>query len=355
MKPLALTLAALLMSSLPALAHQSEVERLKAEVEKLKADNAALKVELETKSKFEQAAVELEKKQVEMAREKKFIEEKFKGAAAKATAEEHYRLAEVLFQKRETERALQECAKALQADPGCLPARALRTELQFLQKAELEKKDIEMARKNKIWGATFTELEAKVTATANEIGLVVLSIGSRLGIAEGDEFTITRKGEFVAKVRVDRVDAQWCAGKVVQKTGDPAVGDDAIRKDPRNAQAPPSLKRPAADEVQSIRKELDEIRNQVRQLSDRLLPAWQDHGVSTAGLTEELLFHLKIRQGVLIREVREGSPAAKLGLKSLDIVPDLGEAEVLRILKEGGALTVYRQGTLVTIPVDLRR
>ena len=45
---------------------------------------------------------------------------------------------------------------------------------------------------------------------------------------------------------------------------------------------------------------------------------------ATEGLSEALLSHLRIRQGILIRDVRQGSPAAKLGLKPLDIVPDLG-------------------------------
>src|SRR5262245_8921356 len=101
MNVIALALAVLLAVQDP-----SEVDKLKVEVEKLKADNAALKTELE----------------------KKRVEEKFK-AATLATAEEHYRRAESLYQKREIEEALAECAKALQADPGSLPARSLRTEL----------------------------------------------------------------------------------------------------------------------------------------------------------------------------------------------------------------------------------
>jgi len=69
-------------------------------------------------------------------------------------------------------------------------------------------------------------LEAKVTAVAPEIGLVVISMGKDDGLLEGDEFTVDRGGEFVAKIVLDRSDRKWSAGKTVLKKGDPRVGDD---------------------------------------------------------------------------------------------------------------------------------
>jgi hypothetical protein len=102
----------------------------------------------------------------------------------------------------------------------------------------------------------------------------------------------------------------------------------------------------SAEELRLLRKELDDVRGQVRMLSDRLIPSWQEEGLATEELSEALRSQLRISQGLLIRQVREGSPAAKLGLKALDVVSDLGEAQLLRVLKEGGKLTVYRQGTL---------
>jgi Ca-activated chloride channel homolog len=70
-------------------------------------------------------------------------------------------------------------------------------------------------------------LEGKVTAVANEIGLVVISIGKDAGALEGDEFTIFRGGDFVAKIVIDRIDRSWAAGKIVLRKSDPRVADDA--------------------------------------------------------------------------------------------------------------------------------
>jgi hypothetical protein len=108
--------------------------------------------------------------------------------------------------------------------------------------AELEGKHVEMARDKKILEEKINHLnqlgvnvnvapkktiEGKVTAVANEIGLVVISVGKDDGVLEGDEFTIFRGGDFVAKIVVDRADRKWSAGKVVLKKTDPRVADDA--------------------------------------------------------------------------------------------------------------------------------
>ncbi len=69
-------------------------------------------------------------------------------------------------------------------------------------------------------------LEGKTTAVANEIGLVVFSIGKDDGVMEGDEFTVYRGGDFVAKVQVDHADRKWSSAKVVLNKSDPRPGDD---------------------------------------------------------------------------------------------------------------------------------
>lgn len=106
---------------------------------------------------------------------------------------------------------------------------------------ELEKKHVEMAREKKSLEEKFNALaqaggninvaprkalEAKVTAVAPDIGLVVMSIGKDDGVVVGDEFTIFRGGDFVAKIVIDRADRKWAAGKIVLKKVDPRLGDD---------------------------------------------------------------------------------------------------------------------------------
>ncbi len=108
--------------------------------------------------------------------------------------------------------------------------------------AQLEEKHVDLARDRKHLEEKIAHLnqlgvnteiapkkllEGKVTAVAIEIGLVVISIGKDMGVMEGDEFTIYRGGEFVAKIVIDRADARWSAGKVVLKKTDPRVADDA--------------------------------------------------------------------------------------------------------------------------------
>ena len=108
--------------------------------------------------------------------------------------------------------------------------------------AELEGKHVERARDKKHLEekinhlnelgvktdiAPTKPLEGKVTAVSSGIGLVVISIGRDDGVMEGDEFTVYRGGEFVAKIQIDRADRKWSAGKVVLKKTDPRVADDA--------------------------------------------------------------------------------------------------------------------------------
>ncbi len=136
---------------------------------------------------------------------------------AKAVAEKATAVAEVQYARQSSERLSQDLAS-------------------------LEEKHVDMAREKKLLEekinainlaggnvnvAPRKPLEGKVTAVANEIGLVVISIGKDMGVLEGDEFTIFRGGDFVAKVVIDRADRSWAAGKVVLKKTDPRVADDA--------------------------------------------------------------------------------------------------------------------------------
>lgn len=137
------------------------------------------------------------------------------------SADDHYRLAELLYQKGEFAKAEKECRRGLDADGTHLPSRALLDQLLFLQ-----------SRSNKASQApasvpaTRRPLLGRVTALAKEIGMLVISIGKDDGVLEGDEFTVSRGGEFVAKMVIDRVDRKWSAGKIVQQKTDPLINDD---------------------------------------------------------------------------------------------------------------------------------
>jgi hypothetical protein len=124
----------------------------------------------------------------------------------------------------------------------------------------------------------------------------------------------------------------------------------AALADPTSARAVDS-----AQELRALRKELDDVRSQVRDLSDRLVPSWQELGLATEELSEALRSQLNLAQGVVIRQVKEGSRAARLGLKPFDVVRDLEEPELLRILKDGGRIILYRQGMMRVLEVDRAR
>ncbi len=188
--------------------------------------------------------------------------------------------------------------------------------------------------------------EARVTAVANEIDLAVLSVGSEDGIYAGDEFVITRGGTFIARFKVDRTDRKWCAGKVSRKKDDPKVGDVATftvlpapPPEPARAVSPG-----AADELRSLRKELDEVRSQVRALTDRLVASAQKTGAALEEIPEELRVHLAIQRGLIVRRVREGSAAERAGLKANDVIPDLLEEQVVEAIDTGVPLWIVRQG-----------
>jgi beta-lactamase regulating signal transducer with metallopeptidase domain len=141
--------------------------------------------------------------------------------AALSAADEHYRVAEHHFQKGDFATSEKECRRALDAYGPHLPARALLDELIFLQSGRSKP-----SAPPPSVTAPRIPLIGKITAVATEIGLVIISIGKDDGVVEGDELTIQRAGEFVAKILIDRLDRKWSAGKVFQKKSDPLVADD---------------------------------------------------------------------------------------------------------------------------------
>jgi hypothetical protein len=315
---LALTLAALLCSSLPGFAQQSELDKLREDVEKLKAESAVKTARI-------QALEELLKKNSTPAER------------AQLAAAEQAIVAEALARANRPEDPRSGPGNFAPAAPA--PSLVAKPAVPNAPKA----------------------LEGKVTAVANEIGLVVVSIGAEDGVKEGDEFTVYRNGDFVSKIRIDRTDRKWCTGKVVLKKDDPRVMDavsnhiyvsgarglyrvnEAVPV-PATAPVVKVLWPSSSDELKALRKELDEVRNQVRQLSDHLIPSWQDAGVSADEASEELRSHLGIPRGLVIRRVREGSAAEKAGLKANDVVPNTTEAQLLDQIAKRLSVTVIRKG-----------
>jgi len=73
-------------------------------------------------------------------------------------------------------------------------------------------------------------IDGRVTAVDSASGLVVISLGKDDGVLEGDEFSVKRGAEIVAKLVLDRADRKWAAGKMVLKNGEPRVGDDVTNR-----------------------------------------------------------------------------------------------------------------------------
>ena len=219
--------------------------------------------------------------------------------------------------------------------------------------AKLEEEHVRLARARKAIDdpVRVAPPAGQVTACDSSVNLVVLSIGSDDGVKEGHEFTIHRNGAFVAKVIVNKVDRKWSAAKVTLKKDDPRVADSATRAIAATGPvAPPAVDtkpaRPAesSEAVKAIREELDEVRRQVRELSDRLLPSWSKVGAAIEALSPEMKGHLGIEKGMLVRRVEAGSKAEKAGLKAFDVISGMSEAEAIDAIESGRALPIVRGG-----------
>jgi hypothetical protein len=155
---------------------------------------------------------------------------------------------------------------------------------------------------------------AVVSAVANEIGLVVISIGKDAGVAEGSEFELHRRDECVARIIVDRADRKWSAGKVTLRKSDPKVGDDVCSESPLTPEQG---------------KALLEYAFAFRPLKD------EDQARIAAVLVELESDEIAVRERASKELVRMGGPASVV-LRSLDLAPMGVEARarVEDVLKE---------------------
>lgn len=69
------------------------------------------------------------------------------------------------------------------------------------------------------------KLEGKVAAVSIQYKLVIINIGKDQGVMVGDDFTVYRDKGFVAKITIDKVERQWSAGRIVLQKEDPRVAD----------------------------------------------------------------------------------------------------------------------------------
>jgi hypothetical protein len=331
----------LLAAAGSALAQDAETDRLKKEMEKLKADNEVLSRQLEVTS----AQLKELNEKIEKAKTVKAPATPEEGVFENQRARESAKLALAAIERaqrttlKEQEEVMKAAAKALMVPaPTAAPA---------------------------VGVAPKRALEGKVTAVATEIGLVVISIGKDDGVLESDEFTVYRGGDFVAKIVIDRSDRTWSAGKVVLKKTEPRVADDvsnhifvsaprAVPAAPAPAPVVTAAAQTSAEELRSLRKELDDVRSQVQSLSDRILPSWKDAGVTVEEASEPLCAQLQIARGLVVRRLREGSAAARI-LKANDVIPDRTEAQLMDLFRTGGSLPVRRRGKLEVFQVDPNR
>jgi S1-C subfamily serine protease len=103
------------------------------------------------------------------------------------------------------------------------------------------------------------------------------------------------------------------------------------------------------DPVEALRKDLDELRRQVRDLSGRLLPSWTAQGVVCEEVPAELRAPVGIEQGLLVRQVRPGSRAEARGLRPSDVAVGMTEARLLEAIGRSQPIIVVREGRRVTL------
>ena len=154
-------------------------------------------------------------------------------------------------------------------------------------------------------------LVGKVTALDNELGLVVISLGSEAGVHESSKFSIYRGDNLVAEIDIDRVEAKWAAGKIQSKKTTPRIGDT---------------------------------------VKSHETLAGNEEGIDADEVSGDLKAHFGISKGMFIVRVEPDFPGDKLGLKESDVIPEVGPAQLLEALRAGGPIKVLRKGIPITLP-----
>jgi hypothetical protein len=90
---------------------------------------------------------------------------------------------------------------------------------------------------------------AQVVSTSEGSGYLQISAGKTSHIQEGDEFAICRKGVFIAKVVVTRVDELAASVQVAFREAEPRLGDEVFESVP----IPPAERKAALDYLFSFR------------------------------------------------------------------------------------------------------
>ncbi len=144
--------------------------------------------------------------------------EDYRTKLARANATSNTATQELQYARQEAERLSKDLASLEEAHIGL--ARGKKQLEEIIAMLQLRGVDVTNAPPLKA-------LEGKVTACDDSIGMVVISIGRNDGVLEGNEFTIYRGGQFIAKIAINKVDAKWAAGRVTLKKEAPRVSDDA--------------------------------------------------------------------------------------------------------------------------------
>jgi tetratricopeptide (TPR) repeat protein len=138
--------------------------------------------------------------------------------------------------------------------------------------------------------APLKNLEGRVAAVSEEIGLVILSLGKDDGVLEGNEFTVTRGGEFITKIVITRVDRKWSAGWMVvpPRGGGMRVGDDISNSIFVSASPTPKPDQKAADATEGQKRALVEAAERLEDgLLESIQRAWRARGAKPEAPADE--------------------------------------------------------------------
>jgi len=141
----------------------------------------------------------------------------YRAKLTRATNNQNTAIQELQYARQEAERLSKDLASLEEAHIGL--ARGKKNLEEVIAMLQLRGVDTSNAPPLKA-------LEGRVTACDDSIGMVVISIGKDDGVLEGNEFTVYRAGQFIAKVTINKVDRKWAAGRVTLKKDAPRVSDE---------------------------------------------------------------------------------------------------------------------------------